>query len=960
MTRWHGRHAEATMSTVVHPHGIVSRVDDVLITAELARRSSRPPDFQAENRALTALAQEMAVNPGGVLHKLVALVLELCRADSAGVSILEPGGTDGIFRWHAVAGAFAANLGGTMPREASPCGIVIARDSVLLFDRPERYFPALGGVEPPVYEALLAPWHVAGEAVGTLWAVGHSPEHAFDAEDARLLASLARFASAAHQMVTALDAAETGRRELEWRIEERTRALADANEGLRLALEAAELGAWDVDLATDTARWDPRCRTIFGIDHQAPLSVEEVMALIHPDDRQAARAAYEQAIAPNAAGSYAVEKQMVWPDGSMRWIVSKGQVHFAGEGAAHRAVRMVGIAMDITERKQAEEALRRAKDAAERANAAKSRFLAAASHDLRQPLQALDLQRAVLARRVADPEALQILRELGLSLEVMRTTLDALLDLSQLETGAIKAEIGEVRLDELFRRTASEFRSVATAKGLQLKVVSTSALVRSDPRLLERILQNLVCNAVKYTPAGTVLLGARRRGARLRIEVWDTGIGIADDQLEAIFEEFYQVGNAARERRFGLGLGLSIVRAAAELLGHRLEVCSRPGRGSVFAVEAPFVRRTEASRPSRPGGHARVGTTAALAATILLVEDDAAIRNALRTLLELEGYRVVAAASGQEALKLVEQGICRPAMAIVDQNLPGDLSGVATVQRLRGLLKPHLPALVITGDVLPERLAAIRLAAQPYLTKPVDVEELRLVIRSLIGRSPPAPVVPAIAPPTDGPAVHGPVVHVVEDDPAQAQWLRTLLAADGRQVETYPSAEAFLPAWRPEPGGCLVIDLHLPGMSGLELQRELARRGGSPPCIFVTGRGELGQAVQAMREGAVDFLVKPVGGEALLASVTRALERFCRPAATAAREAHAMARLGRLTAREGKVAELVAAGLANKEVAHRLGISQRTVEGHRARAMHKLGVRTLGELVRLLLASGPAAPQDTV
>ena len=224
------------MSTVVHPHGIVSRVDDVLITAELARRSSRPPDFQAENRALTTLAQEMeelAGNPSGVLHKLVELVLELCRADSAGVSILEPGGTDGIFRWHAIAGAFAANLGGTMPREASPCGTVIARDSVLLFDRPERYYPALRGVMPLVYEALLAPWHVAGEAVGTLWAVSHSPGRAFDAEDARLVASLARFASAAHQMVTALDAAETGRRELERRVAERTRALSDANEDLR-------------------------------------------------------------------------------------------------------------------------------------------------------------------------------------------------------------------------------------------------------------------------------------------------------------------------------------------------------------------------------------------------------------------------------------------------------------------------------------------------------------------------------------------------------------------------------------------------------------------------------------------------------------------------------------------------------------------------------------------------------
>jgi CheY-like chemotaxis protein/anti-sigma regulatory factor (Ser/Thr protein kinase) len=346
---------------------------------------------------------------------------------------------------------------------------------------------------------------------------------------------------------------------------------------------------------------------------------------------------------------------------------------------------------------------------------------------------------------VADPEARQTLRELGLSLEVMRNTLDALLDLSQLETGAIKAEIGEVRLDELFRRVGSEFHSIAAAKGLQLKVVPTSALVRSDPRLLERILQNLVCNAVKYTPAGKVLLGARRRGERLRLEVCDSGIGIAEDQLEAIFEEFYQVGNAARERRFGRGLGLSIVRAAAELLEHRLDVRSRPGRGSAFAVETPFVRRARAG-PTRCADRVHADGMAP-AATILLVEDEAAIRRALRTLLELEGYRVTAAASGGEALQLVKQRLCRPALVMVDQNLPGDLSGIEIVQHLRRLTEPHLPALVITGDVLPERLAALRTAGLPYLTKPVNVDELQALVGNLVGRGLRAPMVPASSAP---------------------------------------------------------------------------------------------------------------------------------------------------------------------------------------------------------------------
>jgi PAS domain S-box-containing protein len=491
---------------------------------------------------------------------------------------------------------------------------------------------------------------------------------------------------------------------------------------------------------------------------------------------------------------------------------------------------VVAFAMDITERKQAERALQQAKEAAERANAAKTRFLAAASHDLRQPLQALDLQRAVLARRIAEPEALATVRELGASIDAMRGTLDTLLDLSQLETGAIHPEIGCFALEDLLNRVGSEFRGLAAAKGLELRIVPSRAVVRSDPRLLERILQNLVSNAVKYTQAGRVLLGCRRRGRRLRIEVWDTGIGIARDQTKAIFEEFYQVANPARERRFGLGLGLSIARAAAELLGIRLDVRSTLGRGSVFRVEVPLEGTAKAASASsrERAAAARAGKPLG---KILLVEDDAAISSALRAFLAGEGYAVTVAGSGREALALAEAGGFRPTMALVDQNLPGELSGVETVLRLRRLFSPrHLPALVITGDVLPDRLEAIRRAALPHLTKPVNAEELRLAIQSLIGRDGGTP-------------------------------------AAGRMPEQ---------AGRADPAGG-------------------ARAGEAGP-------------------------------------------------------------LDQLTERERDVIGLVAAGLPNKEVAYRLGISQRTVEGHRARAMQKLGVRTLAELVRLTLAAGADLP----
>ncbi|MBV9658643.1 MAG: PAS domain S-box protein [Verrucomicrobia bacterium] len=182
--------------------GDARSVDDVLITSELARRPAREPDYNAESRALSELAQELARNPRGVLQRLAHLVIELCHADSAGVSVLESGGERAIFRWHAAAGAFAPSLQGTIPREASPCGTVIERDRVLLFRDAERFFPALREVQPRIYESLLVPWEVGGRVVGTLWAISHTPEHRFDAEDARLLKNLARFASAAHAVAS--------------------------------------------------------------------------------------------------------------------------------------------------------------------------------------------------------------------------------------------------------------------------------------------------------------------------------------------------------------------------------------------------------------------------------------------------------------------------------------------------------------------------------------------------------------------------------------------------------------------------------------------------------------------------------------------------------------------------------------------------------------------------------------
>lgn len=311
-------------------------VDAVLITDALAARSTRPPDDRAESHALGLLAQQLATDPRGVLQRCAELVMALCRADSAGISILESGGTNGIFRWHAAAGGFAPHLHGTMPREASPCGLVIERDCVLLFSGAERAFPALEGVEPRIHENLLVPWHADGRPVGTLWAIHHSGEGRFDAEDARLLQSLARFAAAAFQMIRALDDASLERTALRTSEEQYRNALDTMSEGF--ALLDADFTILDVNV--ETVRLDGRTR-------------EEIIGLNHwnafPGSEHSAQGEMFKRVARERVPA-ALEHTYRWPDGRTLWIDTRAYPTSNGR---------IGILWrDITARKQIEEALR--------------------------------------------------------------------------------------------------------------------------------------------------------------------------------------------------------------------------------------------------------------------------------------------------------------------------------------------------------------------------------------------------------------------------------------------------------------------------------------------------------------------------------------------------------------------------------------------------------------------------
>jgi len=392
--------------------------------------------------------------------------------------------------------------------------------------------------------------------------------------------------------------------------------------------------------------------------------------------------------------------------------------------AAGSVIGVVGIARDVTESKRAEDALRAAKSEAERANVAKSKFLASASHDLRQPVQSLILFMGALNAQLEGTPSVRLLKSMEQSLDGLRVLLDGLLDVSKLDAGLVVAKPMDMPVAPILDRLTTEYGPRAAERGLDFRRIGCAAMVRSDPVLLERILRNFVENALRYTESGGVLIGCRRRGDRLRVEVVDTGIGIPPERQRDVFEEFFQVGNPERDRAKGLGLGLAVVRRLARLLGHDVDVRSTPGRGSAFAVEVPLVTAVgTASRevPVRPSTDAN--------AVVLVVDDEELVRLGLQAMLEGWGYRVLAAGSRAEAIGLLDAH--RPDLILADYRLRGGETGLEVIRAVHARLGVRTPAAIVTGDTAPERLAEAQAGGYRLLHKPVAAAELRMAVSEL-------------------------------------------------------------------------------------------------------------------------------------------------------------------------------------------------------------------------------------
>ncbi len=515
----------------------------------------------------------------------------------------------------------------------------------------------------------------------------------------------------------------------------------------RTVLDAAPDALIVIDIGGVIRFANRQASVLFGYDHDD--LVGHSMERLLPERFRARHGAYRQGYfgAPRLrpmgvglslfarrrdGGEFPVEISLSPIEGSDRALVAAA---IRDVTERRRVEAELGAAREASERERgaanhAREVADEARQSADRANQAKSRFLATASHDLRQPLQTLALLNGALRRMVTSPDATEVLAQQDHAVATMSRLLNALLDISKLESGAVKPEPRDFRIATVLEQVRREFAPIAESKGLELLVEAAADSVRSDPALVEQILKNLVSNAVKYTRKGRVVVRCRREGAALRIEVVDTGVGIPAAQLAYIYDEFYQVGVPANSSREGYGLGLSIVQRVVKLLDVRLEATSEVGKGSVFALLLPRAHSRVSDFESQEPRARLSAEPAATGVDVLLVEDDASVRDATGMLLRVEGYRVTAVASFAEAVRAATEAA--PELLVTDYHLGNGELGTQVIAALRERVGADLKIILLTGDTS----AVIKeMRSDPNLrimSKPVDAEELLRLLSALL------------------------------------------------------------------------------------------------------------------------------------------------------------------------------------------------------------------------------------
>jgi len=370
------------------------------------------------------------------------------------------------------------------------------------------------------------------------------------------------------------------------------------------------------------------------------------------------------------------------------------------------------------------------RDAALRADQEKSRFLAIASHDLRQPVHALGLFAATLEKRLHGSGEEPLVRNVVRAIDGLDRSFNAMLDISRLDAGTIEPNVQHFPLRDLFRRLHMHFAGQAELAGLNLRFSPGGKSVTSDPQLLERILGNLIQNAIKYTERGGIVVVARTTATHFNVEIWDTGVGIREPDLPRIFDEFYQAGRSERTRAQGLGMGLAIVKRLVRLLGHSLTVVSQPGRGTMFRLGIaigglPDIQDATAAADTLP-------MPVLQPRTVLIVDDEEAIREGLGLLLEEWGYQAVAASSVEQAERAMQTLDAPPDLILSDLHLGDGPDGIAAIEAVRRLCGCEVPAILITGDTSHEEMRRATDSGHPVLFKPVQPRKLLNALRGLV------------------------------------------------------------------------------------------------------------------------------------------------------------------------------------------------------------------------------------
>jgi len=504
-------------------------------------------------------------------------------------------------------------------------------------------------------------------------------------------------------------------------------ALQRTKRQLRHAADAARLTYAEFDLLRQQAQYAENYASVMGYGPQQPSGsgIETAFKSLLENVVDADRPMILRAIRKFNAGKApeAVQYRVRGPDGAERWIESLWTAEFRPD---RRPSRVFVTDLEVTTLVEGKAALAAAKAEAERANLAKSKFLAAASHDLRQPVQSLVLLLSLIERQIKTvPKALETVKMMNTALNGLNGLLTSVLDISRLDAGVIQPKLEIVDLKDLCERLAVEYGPKAAAAGLEFRTRCRDLRARTDPVLFERALRNLIENALRYTHKGGALLAVRERPERIRVDVIDSGVGIPADKHAEIFEEFSQLDNPGRDLSKGLGLGLAIVARVSALLGLNVEVSSRPGRGSRFSFSLP------PARPEAPV-HAQPSEIYHGGGRVLVIEDNQVLLFSIVNMLNEWGYETIAAANGEEAVELTKQEDLQLDAIVADFRLGKGINGVDAALEVQRRIGGIIPKVLLTGETAKEQLEKMNVSAFEIMHKPVSADELQVRLGALI------------------------------------------------------------------------------------------------------------------------------------------------------------------------------------------------------------------------------------